>query len=135
VIHLQTGLPDYIVGNTTVLTGSREADYVGDPALLPNPGANGWFNPAAFAPAPQGRFGTAGAGDVRDPGLQEYDLSIARFFTVKESMSLQFRADFINAFNYVNFQGPQNNVSNSDFGTITSAYPPRNIQFGLKFVF
>jgi hypothetical protein len=61
--------------------------------------------------------------------------SVARFFPIKERMSLQFRADFINAFNNVNFEGPQANRSNSAFGTIGSAYPPRNIQFGMKFLF
>ncbi|HMJ61047.1 MAG TPA: carboxypeptidase regulatory-like domain-containing protein, partial [Bryobacteraceae bacterium] len=31
IIHLQSGFADNIVGNTTVLTGNREADYVGGP--------------------------------------------------------------------------------------------------------
>jgi hypothetical protein len=50
-------------------------------------------------------------------------------------MNLQFRCDFINAFNHPNFEAPAVNVSNAGFGTISSAYPPRNIQFGLKFLF
>lgn len=52
-----------IVGTTPILSGSRMADYIGGPADLPDPGPNGWFNPAAFAAAPQGRWGTTGAGD------------------------------------------------------------------------
>jgi Carboxypeptidase regulatory-like domain/TonB-dependent Receptor Plug Domain len=135
IIHLQSGFADNIVGNTTVLTGSREADYLGGPTKLPNAGPDGWFNPAAFAPAPQGRFGNSGNGNVRDPGLQEYDLSVARIFNFTERMNLQLRSDFINAFNHVNYQSPDNNRSNSTFGTISSAYPPRNIQFSMKFVF
>ncbi|MGH9584159.1 MAG: carboxypeptidase regulatory-like domain-containing protein, partial [Bryobacteraceae bacterium] len=134
IVHLQTGFPYSITGSTPIL-GTREADYIGGPGVLPNPGPDGWFNPAAFAPAAQGVFGTAGAGDVRGPGLQEYDLSVARFFPIGERMNLQFRADFINAFNHVNFEGPAANISDSNFGTISSAYPPRNIQFGMKFTF
>ncbi len=135
IIHLQSGFADNIVGNTTVLTGSREADYVGGPTMLPNPGPDGWFNPEAFAPAPQGRFGNSGNGNVRDPGLQLYNFSVARFFPLTERLKLQFRADFLNAFNHPNFQAPQNNLSNSNFGTISSAYPPRNIQFSMKLAF
>jgi hypothetical protein len=134
IIHLQTGFP-YNITDTTPILGTREANYLGGPGVFSNPGANAWFNPAAFGPAATDAFGTAGAGDVRGPGLQEYDLSVARFFPIKESMSLQFRADFINAFNNVNFEGPQADRSNSAFGTISSAYPPRNIQFGMKFLF
>jgi hypothetical protein len=135
IIHLQSGFADNIIGNTTVLTGSREADYLGGPTLLSNPGPDGWFNPAAFGPAPQGRFGNSGNGNVRDPGLQLYNFSVARFFNLTERMSLQFRAEFLNAFNHPNYQAPDNNSSDSTFGTISSAYPPRNIQFGLKLVF
>jgi hypothetical protein len=135
VIHLQTGFPLNISGSTPIL-GTREANYIGGSALLPNPGANGWINPAAYAPAAQASFGTAGAGDVRGPGLQQYDLSVARFFPLwKEGTSLQFRADFINAFNNVNFDSPDANVSDSAFGTISSAFPPRNIQLSLKLLF
>jgi len=111
------------------------ADYIGGPAVLPNPGPNGWFNPAAFAVAPQNRWGTAGAGDVEGPGMQIYNLSLTKFFKLTERINLRIRGDFINAFNCVNFQGPDTNISSSSFGTISSAYPPRNIQLGLKLQF
>ena len=48
---------------------------------------------------------------------------------------LRFRADFINAFNCVNFQNPNTGISSSSFGTISSACPPRNIQLGVKLQF
>jgi hypothetical protein len=51
------------------------------------------------------------------------------------NMTLRIRADFVNAFNFVNFQGPDANGSASAFGTISSAYPPWNIQLGLKLQF
>ena len=103
---------------------------------MTDPGANGWINPAAYAPASQGAFGTAGAGDVRGPGLHEYDSSVARFFPLwRERTQPQFRAEFINALNYVNFEAPQTNRSDTDFGTIPSAYPPRNIQPSMRFIF
>jgi hypothetical protein len=135
IIHLQSGFYYSVTGST--LIGTRLADYIGGPAVLPNPGANGWINPAAFAAAPQGRWGLAGPGDVEGPGMQIYDLSITRFFNLRREgkMTLRFRADFMNAFNNVNFESPATTVTSSGFGTISSAYPPRNIQLGLKLAF
>ena len=43
--------------------------------------------------------------------------------------------DFVNAFNHTNFQAPAATITSSSFGTITSAYPARNIQLGMKFAF
>jgi hypothetical protein len=134
VIHVQSGQYFTVTGTSPIVSG-RVADYIGGPAVLPNPGPNGWFNPAAFAVAPQNRWGTAGAGDVEGPGMQIYNLSLAKFFKLTERINLRVRGDFINAFNCVNFQGPDTNISSSSFGTISSAYPPRNIQLGLKLQF
>lgn len=134
IIHLQSGFPYTVTGNTNIL-GGRVADYIGGPAVLPNPGPDGWFNGAAFVPAGQAVWGTAGPGDIRGPGMQIYNLSLMKFFSITERVKLRFEADFINAFNNVNFQGPATNVSSSNFGTISGAYPPRNIQLGAKVIF
>jgi hypothetical protein len=135
IIHLQSGFYYTVTGST--LIGTRVADYIGGPAVLPNPGPNGWFNPAAFTAAPQGRWGTAGAGDVEGPGMQIYNLSVTKFFAIRPEgkMNLRLRADFLNAFNNVNYQSPATTVTTSGFGTISAAYPPRNIQLGLKLTF
>jgi hypothetical protein len=138
IVHLQSGFYYSPTGNNPyILSGARAADYLGQPALLPNPGPNGWFNRAAFTPPPIYRWGTAGTGIMEGPGLQIYNLSLTKFFTVSESrgINLRLRADFLNAFNHANFQGPQVNVSDSSFGTVSAAYPPRNIQLGLKLTF
>jgi hypothetical protein len=133
--HVQSGFYYSVTGST--LIGTRVADYNGGPVLLPNPGANGWINPAAFAAAPQGRWGTAGPGDVEGPGMQIYNFSMTRFFNLKSDgrINLRVRGDFFNAFNCVNFQSPSLTVTTSGFGTISSAYPPRNIQLGMKLTF
>ncbi len=135
IIHLQSGFYYTVTGST--LIGNRVADYNGGSALLPNPGPNGWFNPAAFTAAPQGRFGTSGAGNVEGPGLQIYNLSITRFFKLRDEgkMNLRIRADFNNAFNNVNYQSPATIVTSTGFGTISGAYPPRSIQLGTKLTF
>jgi hypothetical protein len=38
-----------------------------------------------------------------------------------------------NAFNHVSYKPPALSVTTAGFGTITSALPGRNVQFGLKF--
>ncbi len=135
IIHLQTGFYYTVTGNTSVL-GARLAIYNGGSWLLPNPGPNGWFNPAVFSAAAQGVWGTAGEGDVQGPGIQQYNLSATKFFQFRERFNLRLRVDFINAFNNVNFNGfASMNVSSSNFGTITSAFPARNIQVSLKLAF
>ncbi|MGH9206561.1 MAG: carboxypeptidase regulatory-like domain-containing protein, partial [Acidimicrobiales bacterium] len=136
IVHVQTG-QYYTVTGTSAIVSGRLADYLGGPAVLPNPGPNGWFNRAAFAAAPQDRWGTAAPGDVEGPGLQIYDLSLTKFFLLSEArnMNLRVRADFVNAFNGVNFEGPNADSSASAFGTVSSAYPARNIQMGLKLQF
>ncbi len=46
----------------------------------------------------------------------------------------QFRAEFFNAFNWVNFNNPVNVLSSPAFGRISSAGDPRLIQFALKYM-
>ncbi len=136
IVHVQTGFYFTVTGSTAIL-GTRVADYLGGSVQLPNPGANGWINPAAFAAAPTTRWGTAGPGDVEGPGMQIYNLSLTKFFNIAREgrINLRVRADFVNAFNNVNFQAPATTVTTSGFGTISAAYPPRNIQLGMKLTF
>jgi len=103
--------------------------------MLPDPGPNGWWNRAAFATAPYNRWGTAGAGTVRGPGMQIYNMSLTKFFYVTERINIRLRADFVNAFNHTNFNDPSANQTSSSYGTITGAYPSRAINLGVKLAF
>ena len=96
---------------------------------------NRWFNTAAFAVAPESRLGTASIRNVPGPSLQLWDLSLRKRFALTERWRLQFQADFFNLFNKANFLNVASNVSNADFGTITSAAPGRNIQLALRLTF
>jgi hypothetical protein len=137
ILHLQTGPYLTVTGNSPILGGTRVADYVGGPTLLPNPGPDGYFNRAAFTAPAAGRWGTAGVGDIQGPGMQIYNFSMTKFFKFGHDgrMNLRVRADFFNAFNHTNFQQPSTNVSSSNYGTISGANPPRNIQLGMKLQF
>lgn len=133
VIRAQSGQYYSVTGNTA--TGTRRANYVGGTIALANPTPQRWFNTQAFAAAPTGSFGTSGTGIVEGPGLQSYDLSLAKHFAFSERIDLKFQGDFFNAFNIVNFSTLNLTSTNSNFGTISAAYPPRNIQLSLKLAF
>ncbi|MBZ2179515.1 MAG: TonB-dependent receptor [Acidobacteria bacterium] len=96
-----------------------------------------YFNPAAFARAPQFTFGNVSRNlpDVRVPGMKNWDLLIEKRISFTERMALDFRTELFNAFNNVVFGGPQTNVTSADFGRIRllQANTPRQIQFGLRF--
>jgi len=51
-----------------------------------------------------------------------------------ERFRLQFRTDFVNAFNHVQFDAPDVGIGPT-MGQIRSAEPPRNIQLALKLYF
>ncbi len=134
VIRLQSGPYATVNGQTSV--NSRRADFVSG-SIYPssNQNVNNWLNKAAFAAAPNGRFGNLGINTVLGPGLQSYDLSLAKHFRVTERFDLRLQGDFFNAFNVANFSGLNTTITNSAFGTLSSAYPPRQIQLALKLTF
>jgi hypothetical protein len=76
-----------------------------------------------------------GRGTIHGPGLNNWDFSFAKSFDLTERVRLQFRSELYNAFNQVNLDQPNTNVSSGTFGVITSALPGRSIQFGLKLYF
>jgi len=93
-------------------------------------------------------FGNMGRNALRGPGINNWDFSLAKDFRITESKSLQFRSEFFNAFNHVQFFSPtfQNGTLGFDslFGQVstdtsssTSSYyrGPRVIQFALRFGF
>jgi len=134
VSHLQSGFANTVTGSTAPIS-SRVADYVGGPTKFSDPGPNGWWDPAAFAVAPYNRWGTAGAGTLRGPGMEFYNASLTKFISFNERIRLRIRADFVNALNHTNFNDPSANRSSSSYGTITGAYPSRAINLGAKLQF
>lgn len=95
---------------------------------------NCWVNAAAFQDAAPGTFGDAGRGSLIGPGLKNIDFSLFKDTSISEGRMLQFRAEFFNIANHPNFDNPIRTVG-PNFGTIQTAEAPRQIQFGLRFVF
>ncbi len=96
---------------------------------------NQYFKTSLFTYNAIGRFGDAGKNVLIGPRSFNTDLALIKDTTVTEYTKVQFRAEFFNVFNNVNFYAPSNSVVNQNFGAITSAKDPRILQFALKFVF
>ncbi|WP_321475666.1 TonB-dependent receptor domain-containing protein [uncultured Paludibaculum sp.] len=95
-----------------------------------------WFDTAAFVAPPSGTFGTAGRNIIIGPGTNSWNLAAMKNTSFLERYNLQFRAEFFNAFNHTQWFAPATNVSAPlQFGRITSARAPRNIQLALKLYF
>jgi hypothetical protein len=151
ITQLWSGPPISRVVNGTT-NGSRRGirvDQVGDPfANLPAdiPGGIYWFNPAAFAPPADGQYGNTGRAIFRLPGVNQWDITMSKNFYPSAKTRLQFRADFINAFNHTQWDPTtiQNTcsvavtatscaASTGNFGRLTGTRAPREVQLGLRF--
>jgi len=136
---------------------SQRPDTVGDPnhagPVAANPGCvapakihtpAAWFNTCAFVDPALGSFGNTGRNTIESPGIRNWDFSVFKHFKTTERTELEFRAEFFNILNHTNFlfanTGPQNGnnatiLGTSQFGSLTAARAPRQIQFALKFSF
>jgi len=89
----------------------------------------------------QGRFGTLGRDTFRGPGLHDFDFALIKDTLLgtragSEPVTLEFRGEFFNAFNLVNFGLPVNVVRGSGFGIINhTAGTSRQVQFSLKLIY
>jgi hypothetical protein len=103
-----------------------------------------FFNGCAFGDPTPGTFGNVGRNTIQGPSNKDWDFSMFKTFSIQEKAHLEFRAEFFNILNHTNFlfakSGPQNGNGStirgtSQFGKLTAARDPRQIQFALKLSF
>jgi hypothetical protein len=81
-------------------------------------------------------WGNAGRNIARGYAFYQLDIGMQKQFPLwSESRRLEFRAEAFNLLNQTNFQAPNSNVSSTGYGSITSTFPARQLQFALKLVF
>ncbi len=96
---------------------------------------NQYYNPAAFVRAGNG-FGDTGRGILRGPAQRNVDLSVNKYFPIREKLTLEWRSEFFNVFNFVNFANPGSSITASSGGAIRSTTGnPRVVQMALKLQF
>ncbi len=138
-------------GSGTYVGGaSQRPDRTGNP----NPAThdrNHWFNNNAFscpgrtgyvslAPVngvtpcdvgtgslPIGRYGTESVGDLHGPGTVSLSSGLSKSFSIREGLRLRAEGSFTNVLNHTNLADPQLDVTQSNFGQITTA---RGSDFG-----
>lgn len=151
IVSFHSGFPLAIYGNDVSGTFSP-SDGVGIGSARPN--CNGpvdyvkqvipgeglqWFANNGTFSQPTSGFGDCPAqGPVIGPHYVDFDVSLQKNFVIREAMRVQFRADFLNAFNHPNFAAPNmfySTSASSGFGLIGATQDPREIELALKFYF
>ncbi|MGC2211362.1 MAG: TonB-dependent receptor, partial [Candidatus Korobacteraceae bacterium] len=164
ITRFSTGLPVTLYNNTdSSLLGTFpngiNNNTIDTPYFTPgkleinhNPGSNSTaFNTALFCipggtfygsstPCPVG-LGTMGNVPRRffyGPGLENFDMALQKEIALHDGKMLQFRLEAFNVFNHAQFFGAaavDGNISDSTFGKVINAMPPRQVQLAAKFVF
>lgn len=81
-------------------------------------------------------YGNVSRNSIRSFSFFQTDLGLHKAFRLwSEASNLDFRTEAFNILNKVNYGAPDGNISNSTFGSITSAYPARQLQFAVKVIF
>jgi hypothetical protein len=145
IFVLNAGPPFSIGGgngndNSLSLEGGDRADLTGQPFNEHQGSKSQWlqqyFNKAAFTQNAPGTFGDSARNIFRAPRMNNIDMAIMKNFPFKERYNVQFRWEMYNAFNYVQFGGPDNSPTDPTFGQISSqANANRVMQGALKLTF
>ncbi|MCC6535956.1 MAG: TonB-dependent receptor [Bryobacterales bacterium] len=117
ILTLASGTPFSVSASGTSLNApgsTQRADQVKDQVAKLGGAGRGrsYFDPFAFRPVTDVRFGTAGFNTLYGPGLVNIDAGLFREFRVTERFQLQFRAEAFNFTNTPHFANPGANVSN-----------------------
>jgi Carboxypeptidase regulatory-like domain len=123
-----------LVGPVPRLEVSKPGHYLYDTTnLLTNVVAPGDDSPGV----PMFTFGNLGRNTFRTPGINNFDLSFLKRFTLGEQRRLEFRTELFNAFNHTQwlFNKANNLATSSTYDQVTQARDPRLIQFALKFYY
>lgn len=139
ILSLSSGVPYDIqapteIANTNNVSGALRPNVVGDPhagttKLRP-------INVDAFALPDAFTFGNMGRNSLRSDWNKNLDVSLFRSFPITESKKLEFRLEAFNITNTPVFAIPDNNITDSNFGQVSStANTERQLQLALKFYF
>jgi hypothetical protein len=96
-------------------------------------------SPSAFTTETLGELGNVPRRFFYGPGIDNFDMTLAKLLKVTESKSFEFRLEAFNIFNHAQFYGPAavaGEVNNDPhFGEVVSAASPRLVQLAAKFAF
>jgi hypothetical protein len=149
ILSFTSGTPFDVTASGTSLNApgsAQRADQVKDEVEIFGGTGRGvsYFDPMAFRPVTEARFGTAPWGAVRGPGYANWDLGIFRQIDLPRDTNVQIRFEAFNALNTAHFNNPGGNVSNlqlnpdgtirnlNGFTEVTSAFGERQLRLGIR---
>ena len=149
LISFYSGTPFDVTSSGTSLNAresSQRADLVANHVdILHGTGrGNAWFDPLAFKPVTEARFGTAPWGVLRGPGYANWDAGLFREVKLPRNKTLQLRVEAFNVLDTPHFNNPGGNVSNlqlnadgtvrnlNGFAEVTSSYGERQARLGIR---
>jgi hypothetical protein len=114
----------------------------------PNPrSGKPYFNVSLFTPEQMGQFGNSRRRFFHGPGLNNFDMTLAKTTKISESKELELRFEAFNLFNHAQFFNPNGDIASGypsyvsgvnqggSFGIVSSARDGRILQVALKFEF
>ncbi len=149
IVSITSGTPFDITASGTSLNApesAQRADQVKDDVEVYHGTGRGnaWFDPLAFKPVIEPRFGTAPWGAMRGPGYANWDFGLFRQLNLPRDMNIQLRFEAFNALNTAHFNNPGGNVSNlqlnpdgtvrnlNGFAEVTGAFGERQMRVGVR---
>lgn len=148
VTRLSTGLPVTLLetddrsllgtsGSGPIQLPIDTPDFAGGSLHFTDPrSGQAYFDTSLFSLEPLGQLGNASRRLFHGPGINNWDMSIQKDTAITEKTTLQFRAEFFNAFNHAQFGLPDGNINDGTFGLVQNlGQGPRIMQFGLKLLF
>lgn len=155
IVLVSSGLPfsPLVSGDPLGLNSADPFDF---PNRLTTPNCQGnpvnpqnkshYIKTECFAfPNPGTMLGSAGRNSLTGPGIRDTDISLMKNNKVTERLNAQFRVDFFNIFNFVNYATPlkastqlfnQAGAPIASAGTLTqTSTSSRQIQFAVKLIF
>ncbi len=145
VTTVQTGFPLHLTtaqNLTNSYGGNSRPNALGNASISGSAQSrlNRWFDVSRFTQPAAFTFGNEGRNDpsLRASGVANWDFSTFKNFPFgpEGKLNLQFRAEFFNIFNRVQFGAPGQTYGTAQFGVVsTQQNLPRLVQFALRFVF
>jgi hypothetical protein len=136
---VETGTPLYIglsgpQGSNAVQNGSNRPDLSGSVSYTKT--YSQWFSGNFSTPA-LGDWGNLGNGVVRNPGRDNWNISLFKDFVISETRGslIELRIESFNTLNHTQFSGVNSTYGAGGFGAVNSTWDPRVFQFALKVKF
>lgn len=155
ITRFATGLPVTLTENDdNSLIGANAApvdvpNFAGGKVLADTNPRHGqpYFNFALFTNENIGQFGNSRRRFFHGPGLNNWDMTLAKVTKITESKQLELRLEALNLFNHAQFLNPKSEINDGNpnivnglntggtFGLVTGARDARILQLGARFSF